>query len=176
MTETWKEWVIPSRAGDAVSFRKLMEYCQRILLIFYRTRGASVEDSQELTQDTLLQMHQSLPSLTNPAAFHAWLYTIAQRQWANRLERKPRTLQTVPLDKHGDFAARASEHGESREFPEPIRSLPEEDRLLLALRFVEALNSREISERLQLSMETIRKRLSRLCHELRARYKTGASE
>jgi RNA polymerase sigma-70 factor, ECF subfamily len=83
-------------ATEATEFSALAERYRRPLLVHcYRMLG-SVEDAEDLVQETLLRAWRSRASFEGRALFRTWLYRIATNACLNALERSPRRV--LPRD------------------------------------------------------------------------------
>src|SRR3954449_12202385 len=85
-----------ARAGDEAAFRALTEPYRRELQVHcYRILG-SVQDAEDLVQETLLAAWRGLGGFEGRASFRAWLYRIATNRCLNVLRDAGRRPQTVP--------------------------------------------------------------------------------
>ena len=90
--------VLAAQAGDQVAFDTLVGPYQRELLVHcYRMLG-SFHDAEDLLQETLLRAWEKRATITNPAAYRAWLYRIATNLCLNTLTRAPR--RSLPTHTH----------------------------------------------------------------------------
>jgi RNA polymerase sigma-70 factor, ECF subfamily len=79
-----------AKAGDESAFTALVERYRRELQVHcYRMLG-SVEDSEDLTQETFLRAWRKRASLRGNQSFRAWLYRIATNACLDVLKRRPR--------------------------------------------------------------------------------------
>src|SRR3954467_7663196 len=79
-----------AQAGDERAFRALVEPHRRAIEVHcYRMLG-SVEDAEDVTQETLLRAWRSLERFQRRAAVSTWLYRIATNACLDELERRPR--------------------------------------------------------------------------------------
>jgi RNA polymerase sigma-70 factor, ECF subfamily len=79
-----------AKAGDESAFTALVErYRRELQLHCYRMLG-SVEDSEDLTQETFLRAWRKRASLRANQSFRAWLYRIATNACLDVLKRRPR--------------------------------------------------------------------------------------
>jgi RNA polymerase sigma-70 factor (TIGR02960 family) len=87
-----------ARAGDEEAFRELTEHHRRELQLHcYRILG-SVQDAEDLVQETLLAAWRSLETFEGRSSVRAWLYRIATNLCLNALRarsRRPQQGQTV---------------------------------------------------------------------------------
>jgi RNA polymerase sigma-70 factor (TIGR02960 family) len=84
-----------ARAGDEAAFRELTEPQRRELQVHcYRILG-SVQDAEDLVQETLLAAWRSLEAFEGRASVRAWLYRIATNRCLNALRDRSRRPQEV---------------------------------------------------------------------------------
>jgi RNA polymerase sigma-70 factor (TIGR02960 family) len=90
-----------ARAGDDEAFRELSEPYRRELQVHcYRILG-SMQDAEDLVQETLLAAWRGLDTFEGRASVRAWLYRIATNRCLNALRarsRRPREVQAMPID------------------------------------------------------------------------------
>ena len=83
-----------ARAGDRSGFGRLVEPHRRELLVHcYRMLG-SLQDAEDLVQESLLRAWQKLGTYEGRASFRSWLYKIATNACLDALDRRPR--RTLP--------------------------------------------------------------------------------
>ena len=81
-----------ARAGDEAAFAGLVEPHRRELQVHcYRMLG-SLEDSEDLVQETFLRAWRNRASFEGRSSFRAWLYRIATNACLDWLERRPRQV------------------------------------------------------------------------------------
>ena len=139
-------------SGDSGAFEILTEpYRRELFTHCYRMLG-SLEDAEDLVQETLLRAWRRLSTFEGRASFRAWLYKIATNACLDALDHRPkRSLpQRVvpPSDPHAPIPAPWSElvwlEPFSDEFLEPIEATPEahtEARESISLSFLVALQA-----------------------------------
>jgi RNA polymerase sigma-70 factor, ECF subfamily len=88
-----------ARAGDGDAFRELTDpHRGELRLHCYRILG-SVEDADDLVQETLLAAWRGLERFQERASLRAWLYRIATNRCLNTMRdnsRRPRDMGTLP--------------------------------------------------------------------------------
>lgn len=127
--------------------------------------------AEDMTQETFLRAYRSAASFRGEGEVRAWLYRIARNLALNAVTRArevavERVPDTVASPSSEDAAMR---RGRSAAVRAEIQSLPELLRGPLVLREFNGLSYQEISERLDLPINTVRTRLHR------ARAALGAS-
>jgi RNA polymerase sigma-70 factor (ECF subfamily) len=90
--------VIAAQAGDQLAFETLAGAYRRVLLVHcYRMLG-SLQDAEDLVQETLLRAWEKRTTLTSPASYRAWVYRIATNLCLDRLRSAP--SRSLPTDTH----------------------------------------------------------------------------
>jgi RNA polymerase sigma-70 factor (ECF subfamily) len=85
-------FVAAARAGDESAFAALVERHRRELLLHcYRMLG-SLEESEDLVQETFLRAWKSLPGFEGRSTFRAWLYRIATNACLDALSGRARRV------------------------------------------------------------------------------------
>ena len=97
MTET-EATLARARTGDEAAFREITEPHRRELQVHcYRIVG-SVQDAEDLVQETLLAAWRGLETFDGRASVRSWLYRIATNRSLNALRtrsRRPKEVQTM---------------------------------------------------------------------------------
>lgn len=138
------------------------KYLDGIYRYAYRLCG-SVEDAEDLTQETFLIAAQKVDQLRDPERALAWLVKIVRSCWA-RLGRKSLPLSPVPVEQieaavPGEAEALGSV--EPAEVLSVLNSLPDEYRDPLLLFYFEELKYREIGDVLGVPVGTVMSRIAR---------------
>jgi len=174
------------RRGEAAAFERLVgERSGEIYALLYRLT-ADVEEARDLTQETFLRAYQSIARFRGEADLKTWLYRIAINQARNRWRwwRRRRRDVTVSLDAADNL--REQTLGASLPNPsaldpeletlarerevklhEALHSLRHSYREAVILRDVQGLSYEEVAATLQISIGTVKSRLSRGRLELR---------
>jgi RNA polymerase sigma-70 factor (ECF subfamily) len=85
-----------ARAGDEAAFRQLTEPHRRELQLHcYRILG-SVQDAEDMVQETFLAAWRSLDAFEGRASVRSWLYRIATNRCLNALRARSRRPREVP--------------------------------------------------------------------------------
>ena len=86
------EVVAAARAGDESAFATLVERYRRQLQVHcYRMLG-SLDESEDLVQETFLRAWKNLHTFQGRSSFRAWLYTIATNACLDVLDGRPRRI------------------------------------------------------------------------------------
>ena len=176
------------KARDAWAFNRLVEErTGDIYALLYRLTEDR-EEARDLAQETFLQAFRSIASFRGDADLRTWLYRIAVNQARNRWRwwRRRRRDSTLSLDEPGesggpglgarlrDEAATDPEQNalareRERALLSALRTLARPFREVVVLRDVEGLSYEEVAATLEISVGTVKSRLSRGRAELRRR-------
>src|SRR5213080_1189684 len=174
------------RRGEAAAYERLVaEQSGDVYALLYRLT-TDVEEARDLTQETFLRAFQSIDRFRGDSSLKTWIYRIAINQARNRWRwwRRRRRDVTVSLDApvgeqeqpliahlqnaetvNPEEAALAREReGQLRE---ALNGLRRAYREAVILRDIEGFTYEEIAATLQISIGTVKSRLSRGRLELR---------
>lgn len=171
--------------GDDGAFDAFVERYGRRLFAFGVQMCGHHQDAEDVFQETLLRAFKSLRTVRDPGAVRTWLYRVVATQclMMRRKDKPERSASLDPADldlraDRNDVAAgllRAAELPDDaaarselrQELDAALRRLPKTLRIVLLLRDVEALSTRETAEVLDLGESAVKMRLSRARAQLR---------
>jgi RNA polymerase sigma-70 factor, ECF subfamily len=173
------------RSGETAAFDHLVaERSGDIYALLYRLTE-DPEEARDLTQETFLRAFQNISRFRGEADLKTWLYRIAINQARNRWRwwRRRRRDVTVSLDAQAgqqeqplsaSLRAKGNDPEQDTLLREreaslraALRSLSRSYREAVILRDVEGLSYEEIAQALEISVGTVKARLSRGRLELR---------
>lgn len=164
-------------SGGAALYDRYRHVVRRILI---RLLGAH-PDVNDLVQETFLAALRTIDRVTEPAALRAWITSIAVftgRQELRRRRRKRFLLFFAAGAPELEAPAPASpaEAGEAlRATYRILSSLPADEQVAFALRFIEGMELTEVASACHVSLATIKRRLARARHAFEARAQREAS-
>ena len=194
-----------ARTGDESAFRELVEpYRRQLHLHCYRLLG-SLQDAEDIVQETLLAAWRGLSGFEERASLRTWLYRIATNRCLNALRDRRRQPQEVPsmaepprptwlaeqmwLDPYPDAMLEgladsapgpeaSYETGEALglAFTAGLQHLPPRQRTALVLREVLGFRTAEVAEMLETSEASVKAALQRARATLDARLPVGDRE
>jgi RNA polymerase sigma-70 factor, ECF subfamily len=161
-----------AQAGDERAFRAMVDPYRHALQVHcYRMLG-SLQDAEDITQETLLRAWRALERFEPRAQFQTWLYRIATNACLDELERRPRRPEPVdPLPDRAspntdsptyDPAARyAIREGVELALMRAIQELPGRQRAVLIFRDVLGWTAPEVAELLGSTVAAVNSALQR---------------
>jgi RNA polymerase sigma-70 factor (ECF subfamily) len=174
------------RQGEAEAFELLVaERSGEIYGLLYRLTE-NPEEARDLTQETFLRAFQNIARFRGDADLRTWIYRIAINQARNRWRwwRRRRRDVTVSLDSpeglygqplHATLRAERTsspeqktlDHERERALRTALQNLSRTYRETVVLRDIEGFSYEEIAATLEISIGTVKSRLSRGREELR---------
>jgi RNA polymerase sigma-70 factor, ECF subfamily len=167
-------------AGSDGAFNRFVDVYHGKLYRYVYAMCGNREDAEEVAQETLLRVFQSLTQLREPELFKPWVFRIAKNAclmkrrrsiFAPRAEMSLDDLKPSLRPDNGraleiadwsrlpdDLAASAELHGA---LDHAVGTLPDNYRAVFLLRDVEGLSTDETSHALDLSCDTVKQRLHR---------------
>jgi len=158
--------------GDARAFALLYKRWHGPLLRFaYRQTGHS-ESAKDVMQDAALAMAKNIHRLNDPEMFSNWAYTIVRRRCADHIKAniKDRNLKETYAAQPENGAI--IEAAETLTIRQGLAKLPETERLLLTLFYVEGLTGTELAAAMGLPLGTVKSRLFTARQHLKTLYET----
>ena len=163
--------------GDSGAFDLFVGRYGRRLMAFGQRMCGNREDAEDVFQETLLTAYQGLHKLRDPGAVRTWLYRVASNACLMK-RRKQARAREIALE---DFKPPGWEDGYVPEIPDwshlpdgsaertelrealdrGFRELPPDYRVVMLLRDVEGLSTRETAEALDVREPTVKMRLHR---------------
>ncbi len=182
---TDEELVGKAVKGDSVAFEQIVsKYEKLVYSICYRMFN-NREDAMDCTQDTFIKVFKNMEKSIGKGSFKSWICTIATNTCLDEL-RKRNKKKIVSIDAHfnDDTDNVKMEIPDTDPTPldtllntesasilkEAINSLSEEDRAIIILRDIEGLSYDDIATSLNLSLGTVKSRLSRTRKKLQKKY------
>ena len=194
-----------ARAGDEEAFRELADPYRRELQVHcYRILG-SVQDAEDMLQETLLAAWRGLEAFEERASVRVWLYRIATNRCINALRGRRRRPQEVGAMAEPPEPTRRSEPVWLEPYPDALlegladgspgpdaryetteaiglafvaalQHLPPRQRAVVVLRDVLGFRAAEVAEMLETSQAAVTGALQRARATLRTRLPAGSRE
>ncbi len=181
MEESEKKLVQLALEGDTSAFGELVDkYWDKITALVYQKLGRFPE-VEDIVQETFIKAYNRLPQLRVPGSFAAWLYQIASKLCIDHLRRRKRKNLSLDAMQERDqqFEKPQKEITVSGLFDyvlEAVGSLPEKYRVIVTLRFMQAMSCKEIAQHLDLAPGTVRNRLFRANEILKRKLEKALKE
>jgi RNA polymerase sigma-70 factor, ECF subfamily len=146
--------VTEAQRGDRDAFRRLYElFVRKIYNFLYRMVG-SVEEAEDLAQQTFLMALQQLGTLRDPTQIESWIYRIARNEVYQKFRKKqPDSLeesgvevQNIPEDRsHANPEAIMLDHELETTVQRALAQLPAKLREVFILGVVQGLSYADVA-------------------------------
>jgi RNA polymerase sigma factor (sigma-70 family) len=150
--------------GDTSGYAVLVErYKDLAFTIAFRILGKR-EDAEEVVQDAFVKAFQNLSSFRQKAKFSTWLYRIIYNTAISRHRQKKSGWQSIEEITVPDYAMEfiaEEEQDRHKMLDTAMQQLPEEDRILLSLYYVDESSVDDLHSILGISKANVKIKLFR---------------
>ena len=171
-----------ARKGNPSAFTQLVRaYEERAIRIAYSFVG-NFEDARDIAQEGFVKAYGSLKHFKGDSKFSTWLYRILANLCKDFLRKKKVRRHTgvqvsnegdgpTPIDKAESKEGSPRQHLKDQELEGAIRSaceaLPEQQKNVFILRYLDGLSLEEIAQALKLSTGAVKAHLWQACQKMR---------
>ena len=170
--EELKSLVIRARSGDLEAFGTIVRRFQDMAYGCAYSFLGDFHLAEDVAQEAFIEVYRQLPNLRNPEAFPGWFRRIIFK-YCDRITRS-KYPKTISLDAAVATAANdagPAQMAEQQEVKgkvlEAVSTLPEHQRMVTTLFYINGYSQRDIAEFLEVPVTTVKKRL----HDSRERLK-----
>ena len=168
-----------ARTGDVDAYEQLVRQHERLALRIAHVTCGSAADAEEAVQDAFVKAYRALPRFRVGAAFRPWVLAIVTNEARNlrraRGRRERLVLRVTDQDPRrgasGDAApspeAAVIDDETATELEQALSRLGDDDREVLACRYLLELSERETAQTLGIRVGTVKSRTSRALARLR---------
>jgi len=166
--------MIATTQGQEEAFRLLVQRWEKDVLAFLIHMLGSVEEAEDLVQDTFVQVYRKAASYRGQGRFKSWLFRIAGNLARSRLRRR-KILRWVRLDKT-EYEIPATDAGPlvaleqaeaSQALQVAVAALPARQREALVLHRFQGLKYREVAVAMATTVPGVESLLQRAMGTLR---------
>lgn len=167
------ELVRKAQSGDSRAMERLLQLAHTSVSYQCRKIMTHAEDAEDMTQEVLIKIYNSLDTLKEPEKFLGWANSIAARRCINERKRNPKDLQFAE-DEEGHSVLDDIEDLDTQNVPdaaldsaetvrmvqELVDGLPDAQRTCTYLYYYNQMSVQEIAEMVGVSEGTIKSRLN----------------
>jgi RNA polymerase sigma-70 factor (ECF subfamily) len=163
--------VAAAAGGDAAAMEDLLMRAQQVAYRFSLLVCGHAEDAEDVMQEALIRTYKHVDSIKDPSAFRTWLFrTVRNACLMKRRKRvgEPSRMEQIDGDSPPDVAtgdkgpdALAMNAWLGRSLRQALVKLPPAYRMIVLLREMEGLSTREVAEVTGMSEDNVKTRLHR---------------
>lgn len=165
-------------AGDKNAFATIIQTYKNPLYATILRMTYDAQLAQDLVQEAFIKIYEQLPNYKATGSFKSWLYRVAINHCLDELRKKQYQYKNEPIeeeqlvDKNNPEVVYLKKEKE-RQLEGLLSQLPEQERMILLLRFNNECSYEEISELLHISVSDVRNKLHRSKKKMRQQVKEG---
>lgn len=178
-----KELIRRAKQGDMLAFEELILKHEKIVYNVALRMMNHSEDARDISQDVFLKAYKNLANFDERSAFSTWLYRITHNTCIDEMRKRKGkhsySLEEEMESEEGSMQRQIADEGdtpeesllreeEKGEILQALDTLSGEHKAAIILRDVKGLSYDEIAEILELSMGTVKSRISRARNQLKA--------
>ena len=177
-----RELIRKAKQGDMLAFEELILKHEKIVYNVALRMMNHSEDAKDISQEVFLKAYLSVANFDERSIFSTWLYRITHNTCIDEM-RKRKGKQSYSLEEEleneeGSMQRQIADEGDTpeesllrqeqkSEILQALDTLSEEHKAAIILRDVKGLSYEEIAEILELSLGTVKSRISRARNQLK---------
>jgi len=161
-----EELVKAAKAGQTAAFAELVRRYERVAIVTAYSVVGDFHSAQDAAQEAFIIAYQKLSGLRDAESFGPWLLRIVRHRAVRH--KRSRKIESVDTDCIQLDATNSPDWMEPyREVVQQIARLPEHERIVTVMRYVDGRPVKEIVDLTGRPVGTITKQLSRAIERLR---------
>jgi len=177
-----RELIHRAKQGDMLAFEELILQHEKIVYNLALRMMNHSEDAKDISQEVFLKAYRSLSNFDERSAFSTWLYRITHNTCIDEMRRRKGkqsySLEEELENEEGSMQRQIADEGDTpeesllreeqkSEILQALDTLTEEHKMAIILRDVKGLSYEEIAEIQELSLGTVKSRISRARNQLK---------
>lgn len=172
MEEEW-QWIQEVLSGNKQAYAHIINKYKNQLYATILRMTRNPQNAQDLVQEAFVKVYQQLGKYDKRGAFSSWIYRVAINHCMDEFRKSSYKMKLVEINEeqvvnpnHPEVIFLKKER--NRQLERLIAALPEEERMIILLRYVNELSYTEISELVDLPVSSVRNKLHRAKNKMRA--------
>jgi RNA polymerase sigma factor (sigma-70 family) len=165
-------WIQQVLAGDKQAYSHIINKYKNRLYATILRMTKNPQDAQDLVQDAFIKVYRNLDKYDASGSFSSWLYRVSINHCMDEFRKKRYSTVQVEIDEtkvvnreHPEVVFLKKE--KSRQLERLISTLPEDERLIILLRYINEISYEEIGEMIDVPLSTVRNKLHRAKKKMR---------
>lgn len=165
-------------AGDKKAYTQIINEYKNPLYATILRMTRNPQTAQDFVQEAFIKIYEQLPKYDGKGSFKSWLYRVAINFCIDEFRKKSYQMKQAELqddqlvnESHPEVVFLKKE--QSRQLEKLIATLPELERMILLLRYVNELSYTEIADLLHIPLSDVRNKLHRAKKKMRNQVQEG---
>ena len=165
-------------AGDKKAYAHIINEYKNPLYATILRMTRNPQTAQDFVQEAFIKIYEQLPKYNGKGSFKSWLYRVAINFCIDEFRKKSYQIKQAELqddqlvnESHPEVIFLKKE--QSRQLEKLIATLPELERMILLLRYVNELSYAEIADLLHIPLSDVRNKLHRAKKKMRNQVQEG---
>lgn len=170
------QWIEEVLAGNKQAYAHIINKYKNPLYATILRMTKNPQDAQDLVQEAFIKVYHQLGKYGQKGSFSSWLYRVAINHCMDEFRKKHYTMKQVEMNETNAITTNHPEivflkKEKNRQLERLIATLPEDERMIILLRYVNEMSYSEISEMVDLSLANVRNKLFRAKKKMREQVK-----
>ena len=165
-------------AGDKKAYAQIINEYKNPLYATILRMTRNPQTAQDFVQEAFIKIYEQLPKYDGKGSFKSWLYRVAINFCIDEFRKKSYQMKQAELlddqlvnESHPEVIFLKKE--QSRQLEKLIATLPELERMILLLRYVNELSYTDIADLLHIPLSDVRNKLHRAKKKMRNQVQEG---
>jgi RNA polymerase sigma factor (sigma-70 family) len=166
------QWIQEVLSGDKHAYAHIINKYKNQLYSTILRMTKNPQDTQDLVQEAFIKVYHQLGKYDGKGSFSSWIYRVAINHCMDEFRKKRYKMMQVEINEekvvnpnHPEVIFLKNE--KNRQLERLIATLPEDERIIILLRYVNELSYIEISELVELPLSNVRNKLHRAKKKMR---------
>lgn len=166
------EWIAAVRAGDQQAYAQIINKYKNPLYATILRMTKHPQDAQDLVQEAFIKVYKQLDKYEAKGSFSSWFYRVAINHCMDAFRTKQYQMKPVEVDEeqvvnptHPEIIFMKKE--QQRQLERLLQTLPDDERMIILLRYNNELSYEEIAEMMEVPISTVRNKLHRAKKKMR---------
>ncbi len=166
------KWIQDVLDGNKQAYGHIINKYKNQLYATILRMTRNPHDAQDLVQEALVKVYYQLGKFEGKGSFSSWIYRVSINYCMDEFRKKRYKMKQVDIDEetlsnHNHPEVIFLKKEEHRQLEKLIQTLPEDERMILLLRYVNELGYQEISELVEIPISQVRNKLHRAKKKMR---------
>ncbi|QED46577.1 RNA polymerase sigma factor [Cytobacillus dafuensis] len=165
-------WIQDVLSGNKHAYAHIINKYKNPLYATILRMTRNPQDAQDLVQEAFIKVYHQLGKFDGNGSFSSWIYRVAINHCMDEFRKKRYQMKQVEINEEKMVNSNHPEviflkKEKNRQLERLIATLPEDERMIILLRYANELSYNEISEIVELPLSDVRNKLHRAKKKMR---------